>query len=170
MRRLGVTLDSVSLKRLLRYPKQVNRITVNDELGIDKLMNFVISKKLYLVLDYDGGIEGEWSQTCGVEIVRQIIIKLSDHKGLEYLAPGKITSIIMKRLRIMGFNGTGDKLMLRVAVASQDKTIVSDDSDFWNPADTNSPGDENAIVCKFCGDNLDVKVIVLFTLFMILEN
>ncbi len=170
MNRLGITLDSVSLNSLLRTPKPSRKMTVNDELGIEKLIKLVISGKLFINLDRDGGIEGEWSETCGVENVRQIVIKLIDHHGLEYLTPKTIPSNLMNQLRNMGFTDTGDKLILRVAVASEDKTIVSDDPDFWNPAASSSRGDPNALVCKFCKDNLDVTIILLTMLFLTSDN
>jgi hypothetical protein len=59
---------------------------------------------------------------------------------------GKIEGALKRRLKELGFEDTVDRLIVRTCLSTTDRRIVSDDSDFWDPADKNSTGMKDAPV------------------------
>jgi hypothetical protein len=114
------------------------------------------------VLDRAGGLQGEWIKTCGEELVAVVITKWDELEGISFAdTPAKIHHHIVKKLKVLGFNDTVDKLILRLAVETQDHTIVSDDNDFWDPKSTKKRGKPNAAVARLCREQLGIKITLL---------
>lgn len=162
---MEVILDTVCLKSLRRLP--------NGEIpqrgfppGIQKLTMAISQRKFMLVIDSGGGIRGEWGETCDHEFVDSLIAKLESIGGIRTQRPtNSIPSPHRRRLQGLGFIGTIDKLIVRTSLALSERHVISDDSDFWNPHDEDSPGDKNAPVALYLRDNLEINVQLLGFLF-----
>jgi hypothetical protein len=117
---------------------------------------------LLLVLDRAGGLESEWVETCGKETVGVILSKWEELKGVTFLpAPHSLHHHITKRLRLLGFSDTIDKLILRLAAVTADHIVVSDDNDFWDPKLTTERGNANAPVTRLCREQLGITIMLL---------
>ncbi len=116
-----------------------------------------------LAIDSQRALVDEWQKTCGPDI-KALVAHWGDNlKGIVFVGnlrnPPQSTA---RRLRNLGFgNDTGDKLVLRIAMRTKDRTIISDDSDFWNPSDTRAKGNPNAPVARLCKDELKVTILLL---------
>ena len=58
---------------------------------------------------------------------------------------------VSRALPRLGFKDTVDKLVLRTAHNTDDKRVVSNDPDFWDPQDKKQFGDPGAPVAKLSG-------------------
>jgi len=126
------------------------------------LTHHIVKRELIFAVDSDGGLIDEWKKTCGVEIVKQLLIIWEPYGGIvTYKLNTKIPNTINNALRRLGFKGTIDRLILKIAVQTNDKKIISDDKDFWNPRDTKSLGVHNSIVAQFLLNNLSIEVFIL---------
>ena len=76
-----------------------------------------------------------------------------------------IPNVIIKRLLAFGFNDTIDKLIVRLAYKTNDKKVVSDDSDFWDPRRNRPVGDAGGCVANLLWRQLSIEVMLLGTLF-----
>lgn len=152
-------IDSVAVNHLLRPPKQKRVVTHPIPLGA-----FMRAKILTFMVDPKRGIIDEWSNTSSPEAVAQLVIQWEALGGLRVVRQlGKLYSADSKKLRRLGFDDTIDKLVLKVALATDDKTIVSEDSDFWDPKNPGrrSVGKNDAVVCKFLREVMGVDVSTL---------
>jgi len=155
-----IVLDSVSLNHLLRGSRKV-RERFSDSVGtpIDQAIN---EGCLKLALDSAKGLISEWGTTCGAEIVHVLITKWESQRGLFIIEPlGKLSSAQRKHLSAYGFNDTCDKLILRIAIATEDRIVVSDDSDFWDPNKIANYGNKNAPVARLIREELDITLLNL---------
>jgi hypothetical protein len=151
---MEIVLDSQAVNHLVRQPKKVG---AKLSTSID---SHIKAKRLVLAIDAARGVVDEWTRTIGPEIAKALIVQWSPafrHFG-NLRNP---TQSVGRKLRQLGFEKGGDRLILRVALATSDKTIVSHDCDFWDPADTDSPGDPRAPVAALCRKHLGVTVMLI---------
>lgn len=159
---MQVVLDTVVVNHLLRRPA-AGRKAASFSTSIDE---YIDNGRLTVHVDKDGGIIDEWKDTCGREYIEALMIRWYDAKGLFSVhKPGRIPPATVNKLRQLGFDDTIDKLLLRVALSEvkgiTDKIVVSNDSDFWNPANPNDVGERNAPVAKLLRDEIEVIVYTL---------
>lgn len=155
--RIDVVIDTVAVHHVLRRPRRtsgVRRETVLDE--------HFKAGALRVVLDMSRGLLSEWERTCGRDAVGVILARWEGFRGVAFVREvGRISPAIGKRLRQCGFKDTVDRLVLRISLATADRTIVSNDSDFWDPKSTGSLGDGAAPVATILRDQLNVTVLLL---------
>ncbi|GAH66670.1 unnamed protein product, partial [marine sediment metagenome] len=88
-----------------------------------------------LVVDDRGGLIGEWFQTCGAEYVKNFLVRWEPFGAVTQVnAINSIGFPFSRQLTQLGFKGTVDRLILRIAIVTDDKTVTSEDSDFWDPS------------------------------------
>ena len=105
------------------------------------LQRCVSTANLSIAVDPDHAIIHEWERTAGREAVQLLVVEWFESGALfTVLSLGRIPTQVNRQLRAAGFDGTIDKLMLRVAMVTADRILVSDDSDFWDPTDPTHPG------------------------------
>ena len=68
---------------------------------------------------------------------------------------------LRKKLRQLKFEDGGDRLVLRIAIVTADRTIVTSDPDFWDPANKASVGNSNAPVARILKDDEEIRVMTL---------
>ena len=156
-----VVLDTVSLCHLLRTPRRVKPRDrkASFETALDRPME---EEKLSLALDTTGGLVSEWQQTCGEDVVGVVLTRWVDLNAILYIdKPSKLGTAITKKLRQLGFDDTIDKLILRIAGSTVQRTVVSDDNDFWDPRSTKLRGNRNARVAKFCREELNIVIMLV---------
>lgn len=162
---METALDTVSFQHLLRTPrKSRNPQTQNSryETSLDSPMR---RGALRIVVDASGGLVDEWRKTCGHEAVAVILSRWEPIGGV--MAIKDIPSIdrtVARELRRLGFNDTIDKLVLRLGIASSNKTVVSEDGDFWDPRMPSRRGDPSSPVARLCWSRLGVTVMLLKSL------
>jgi hypothetical protein len=162
-----IALDSVSLNHLLRPPRK-SRARHTTATTLDRYLK---NGELQIALDRGGGVVGEWSRTCNHEVVRVLITYWESLRALIVVSPlSTIPHHTSRRLRRAGFNDAGDKLLLRVALSTQHRILVSDDSDFWDPHHSKSRGDTASVVATLCRQELAVTVLLLRMLMELLRG
>lgn len=155
---MEIILDTASLQHLLRNPQE-RPGRDSYETALDTPMR---KQKLILVLDRVGGLQGEWIETCGEEIIAVLINKWEELRAISFVdTPPKIHHHLTKKLKHLGFNDTIDKLILRLAAKTKDKTVVSDDNDFWDPKSLKERGNRNALVARVCREELGITITLL---------
>lgn len=155
---MEVVLDTVSLNHLLRAPRK-RPGTSTWETSLDAPMK---KQKLKLTLDTVGGLLNEWEKTCGEEVVGVVMSRWEELRGIVLVdRPPTLSSAASRKLRELGFDGTIDRLVLRLGLASKDHTVVSDDNDFWDPKSKTERGNPNAAVARFSREELGVAVTLL---------
>lgn len=161
---IDIVLDTVSLQHLLRKPGKCNS---GKGRGLCTLLDEPISRRrLEIGVDSGGALIQEWRRTCGDELITLLVTRWSDLGGLRSVNNlPKVPNVILRKLRRMGFVGVIDKLIIRIAITLTEKQIVSNDSDFWDPSNTNSLGNDDACVARLVREHLGVCVILLPTLF-----
>jgi hypothetical protein len=154
-----VVLDTVSFQHLLRTPKKSPKKS-GLETALDAPMR---NGNLSLVFDSQDGLIGEWERTCGVDATRVVFTRWSEFPDAVKLkdALPTIATALRKRLRQLGFDDTIDKVVLRLGVLARDRTVISDDNDFWDPRSTQRRGDKNAPVARLCREELGVTITLL---------
>ena len=158
---MEVTLDSTTVVSLLRTPRKARK----PREYATRLDTYVKHGSLRVGVDPDHAIFDEWKRTAGDEYVEQVVIKWNDLGGIVTVPKlGRWNPHVGKKLRALGFTGTIDKLLVKVALVLRDKVVVSDDSDFWDPSkphDRRIRGNQNAPVAKLLTDELNVNVYTL---------
>lgn len=104
----------------------------------------------------------EWEQTCSREAVAALLPIWEAWGGIVYV--NQIASLPVgatKCLRRLGFTGTVDKFILRLALALRDHNVVTEDCDFWDPRDVRGKGNRRAPVAHYCRTELGVSVWLL---------
>jgi hypothetical protein len=161
---MEIILDTVSLQHLLRPASRrpgARQARLRLETSLDPILR---TGALVLVMDSDGGLLGEWLTTCGREYVQVLITRWSTYISLVERPPN-LSRNLSRKLRQLGFSDTIDKLILRLAVQTNDHYIVSDDSDFWDPLHVSAKGKVNAPVAKYIRDEFGVTVMLLGQLY-----
>ena len=165
---MQVVLDSVSLLHLLRPSKpskKAKRSTPAHQNPLDRPMRL---GKIRLAVDSQRGLISQWQELCGIEVVKVLITRWEELDGIFVIEnPLRPKPAIAKRLRILcfGLKSPIDTLILRLALATVDRIIVSEDSDFWDPTKPkNDPGvlgNPNAPVARLCREELNVTILLL---------
>jgi len=155
-----IVLDSSSLNHLLKKAKTV-RDRFNNAVGT-ALDDAIDKGKLQLAVDPTRILIDEWKQTCGSEIVQVLITKWESKKGIKLVGKlGTFSNSQRKKLLELGFTGTIDKLIVKIAIVAEDHTIVSEDSDFWDPINIDNSGKKNAPVARFLREEFEITVLFL---------
>lgn len=112
-----------------------------------------------MCVDDAQGIVHEWERTANRDVVRQLIIHWQQYKGWKLVELHRSLPVqVTRALRQLAFKDTGDKLILRTAYNTEDRRVISDDPDFWDPRDTRKKGDRRAPVAALCREQLGVTV------------
>ena len=170
---MEVVFDSVTLNHLLRPPKASSRARRPAPARENPLDRWISLGKITLAIDFPRALVDEWEKTCGPDI-KVLVAHWGDIEGIIFIKnlqnPPQPT---FRRLRNLGFGrDTIDKLVLRIAMRTEDRTIISDDSDFWDPQkpnDSRMKGNPNAPVARLCKDELNVTILLLKKLIDILK-
>ncbi|MEK6334277.1 MAG: hypothetical protein AABM67_04955 [Acidobacteriota bacterium] len=165
-RAIEAVIDSVTLNSAFQPPKPSRKSAQFKADAVNPLDKPISDRRLKLALDEANGLRSEWVRTCGLPAVQAFVVHCEQYAGIQLIktpvSPGSAAS---KKLRFLGFgNNPVDKLILRIALATQDRIIVSDDSDFWDPKKPNDRrlrGDKNAPVARFCRKELGVTILLL---------
>jgi hypothetical protein len=163
---IEAVIDSVTLNSAFQPPKRSHKSPRTKRKAVNPLEKPISDRRLRLALDEDLGLRSEWEKTCGRRAVKDFMIYCEQFNGIQLIktlvSPASSAS---KKLKLMGFgHNTVDKLILRIALATQNPIIVSDDSDFWDPTKPNDRrvrGDKNAPVARFCRTELGVTILLL---------
>lgn len=161
-----VVLDSDSLNHLLRHPA---KFRLGKELRYGTSLDIHIAEsRVKLAIDGSRALVDEWQRTNEPEAVKVALTKWEGRGGIHPIDRlGKWDTAQSRFLKNAGFTDTGDKLVLRIALGAPNRTIVSDDSDFWDPQNKKNFGNKNAPVRKFLREQLQVTVFVLGTFMQI---
>lgn len=162
---MQVVIDSVSMLSLLRpskLTKKSKRSAQSYESPLDKYMRL---EKIKLAIDSSRGLISEWARTCGSpELIQVLVTRWEELRGIFLIEnPPRPKQAISKRLRILGFGLKSpiDTLVLRLALGTNDRIVVSEDSDFWHPYDIRMKGKPNAPVARLCKEELGVTILLL---------
>jgi hypothetical protein len=155
-----IVLDSCSFNAIATKPKQKGsrkkqppRFETNLDAGLR-------SQKVVLVLDDEEGLLNEWSTTSGPEFTKVIVSIWSGWKAVHFVKLSKpLPSNQRRHFREKGwFRDIGDRLVLRIALNSPEKNVVSEDTHFWDPGKPKNRGKQSAPVAKYLREELDVAV------------
>ena len=157
---MQVVVDSVSMNHVVRSPKKSGTRFAT---CLDKPIK---DGRLTIALDAARGLQSEWENSCGPELIKRLVIKWKDLNGIVSIRNVRpLGGTVVKHLKSFGFKDKAiDKLVLKLARETNDHIVVSDDSDFWDPRDPRSPGNTNAPVARFCKRSLDIEIILLKSL------
>jgi hypothetical protein len=163
---LEAVIDSVTMNVAVRPHKpSLKSKRVKKDAG-NPLEKPISRRRLKLALDANNGLQSEWIRSCGPSAIKALVVHCEQYDGIRLikspLSPGPAAS---KKLRLLGFgNDATDKLILKIALATDDRIIVSGESDFWDPKKPNDrtiPGQPNAPVARFCREQLGVTILLL---------
>lgn len=101
----------------------------------DDLTVRIEARLVRVVVDAKRALIDEWKRTCNEELVQVLVARWEAVAGLYQLGKdGVVSGPLNRKLRELGFGcDTVDKLVLRIAIATTDRVILSDDSGFWDP-------------------------------------
>lgn len=162
---MDVVLDSVVVSSMLRG--EVAEELLDEELPCTCLDRFMRTGDLRAALDRDGGLLDEWRRTCDAEVIGVILTKWEELDGVVVVnGLGRIPPATGKRLRMLGFNDSMDRRIVRIALGTPDRRVSSTDTDFWDPDRSNrrAIGESNACVARLLRDELGVVVMTLMQL------
>jgi hypothetical protein len=153
-------LDTSALQHVLRRPKGKRSQGTELETCLDRRFR---AKTLSLVTDKAGGLVGEWEKTCGPD-AKVVFVAWSDRGVIRLISElPTLPPAISRKLSQLGFRDTIDRLVIKLAVASTGKLAISEDPDFWDPADANYFGSDAAVVAVLCRDALGISTLRLKT-------
>jgi len=121
---------------------------------------FIQKRRLRIGVDSERALIDEWMRTCSPEAIKVIIIRWSDYDGVRFVKKSNIHYHDKRKLRQLGFDDLIDMIILQVAIVLQDRTIVSNDCDFWNPKDERSPGNPRTPVATLCRNRWGIKILL----------
>jgi len=158
------TIDSVSMQSLCRHPAMKLRRSNEAEpvIGLRLIEEAIKASRFRVHLDAGHGIQGEWGATCGHEIIQVVLTKWIDLAGVVRTpAASTLPNSLKRKLQNAGFSDTGDKLIVRLAVAALHVHkitvfhIGTTDSDFWDPRDPSRRGNSSApVACALQEHNI----------------
>lgn len=148
---MDIVLDTVSLSYLINdHPTSANLFAAPKQ-----------GKYNYrLAVDDNLSLVDEWCQTCGKDIVASLLGQWEPFGGILRVSPSSIPYQARRKLNQLAFTDTIDKLIIRIALSTVDRTIVSDDCDFWDPDPTKRGSDKGCIALLLRKD-LNVRVCLL---------
>ena len=157
---MQVVVDSDSMNHVVRSPKKSGPRFAT---CLDKPIK---DGRLTIALDAARGLQSEWEKSCGPDRIKSLVIKWQDLNGIDWIGNVRpLGGTVVKHLKSLGFKDQPiDKLVLKLARETNDHIVVSNDSDFWDPRDTKSPGNGNAPVARFCKRSLGIEIILLKSL------
>ena len=95
-----------------------------------------------------------------------MIIHWESLNGIILKKPKTLPRNTIRQLQQLGYkNDNIDTVILKVAYQLNDKTIVSKDSDFWDPKNKNKQKNKNSPVTKYCREQLGITIMLLDTLY-----
>ena len=166
---MEVVIDTGVIHNFVRKPKK-NKCRNQDRSTRDcyetVLDNPICNGSLIIGLDKDNSLISEWKKTCGVELIQQLIIRWQDLNVRAIKIVERLPAIPMhvsRKLLLLGFDDAIDKLVLKISLNLDDKIVVANDSDFWDPMQpTNQKikGNPNASVAKLCKVELGVEILL----------
>jgi len=128
----------------------------------DLVTKLVHRKGLRVVVDRGTALIDEWKKTVSPEIVQALVVKWSDDGGLVQVRKDcKMPKDLARELQRLSFTDTCDKLIVRIAIGTTDRTIVSNDSDFWDPKDSTRQGDATAPVAVALDKHENIRIMTL---------
>jgi hypothetical protein len=138
-------LDTKTIAAVLRLPARGRAIR-----GPTVFDKHVARGALVVVVDDGRGIISEWVSTAGPD-VHELVRKWAEGNGLKLVRPRTMPSGIRNCDTEIRLRDTVDKLVVRTALAADDKNIVAEDSDFWHPDIARTGGmvgDPSAPMCS----------------------
>lgn len=148
---MDIVVDTVSMQHICRGSNK----------GHDVVSTGVSNRKLRVAIDRARSLVDEWKQTANPEVVKNLLIRWSDQGGVVAVHERKMPRGLATLLAKHGFVDTCDKLAVRIATATTDRIIITEDSDFWDPRDSNRKGDRNAPVAKALWDEESIVPLTL---------
>lgn len=167
---MEIVLDTVCLQNLLRRQRKRQRQQSGIKRYDTPLDPYMRSGDIYIALDRERGLISEWFRTCGEEPIKALVSRWEPYGAILMIRQlPRIHPHVNKKLRQLGFTGPIDKLILRISLATRDQIVVSNDKHFWDPSDRRLLGDSNAPVARLCKNQLDVTILLLYTLIQMLH-
>ncbi len=159
---MQVVVDSVSMNHVVRPPPKKSGTQF-----VNCLDNPIKDGRLKIALDAARGLQSEWENSCGTELIKILVIKWADLNGIVWIRELRpLGGTIVKQLKNLGFKDQPiDKLVLKLARETNDHIIVSNDSDFWDPSRKKPVGDPTGCVADLLLEKLGIEVMLLATLF-----
>jgi hypothetical protein len=154
-RTLEAVLDANVINSISRAPSRP---------PCDRLSKAIEGRRLRVCVDRELGIVSEWEQTANRDFVRQLIIHWQTFGGWRLVElTASLPLEVRRALRRLAFDDAGDKRILRTAYNTEDRRVVSNDPDFWDPRDSDrrSVGRPSAPVAVLCRERLGVTVSTL---------
>jgi hypothetical protein len=127
-RTLEAVLDANVINSISRAPSRP---------PCDRLSKAIEGRRLRVCVDRELGIVSEWEQTANRDFVRQLIIHWQTFGGWRLVElTASLPLEVRRALRRLAFDDAGDKRILRTAYNTEDRRVVSNDPDFWDPRDS----------------------------------
>lgn len=159
---MQIALDTVCVSKLLRNCDKSRLRRKTTSVGCTTIDPPIEKGTLRLAVDKSFALIHQWEKTCGEEAVRALVTNWESKRAFLVISPlPSIPHAARGRLRAFGFTDTIDKLVLKLAFATVDKIVVSDDSDFWDPTQPGRRGDPRSPVAAYFYNHLGVRVWTL---------
>jgi hypothetical protein len=129
---------------------------------VDDITGLVEKGLVRIAVDRQRAIESEWKKTAGEEAVKGLMVRWHDARGLVIVRrDGVLHRDLRARLDELAFNDQIDRWIIRTALVTTDRQIVSEDPDFWDPRRRDSKGKPDAPVAKLLRDEHGIEVETL---------
>jgi len=139
----------------------VNHLVLVPPAGSDGVTSMARAGAIVVIVDEAQALTAEWIKTGG-DGARALLGLWLSLGVVRFRQPARTIPVALrKRLGAKMLKDTVDKLMLRIAMASPISTIVSHDSDFWDPHDRRACGLAGAPVRSAILELLGVAVLLL---------
>lgn len=174
---MNITLDANCISSLARPPRRTKkratkkRGRVATAVGLLRLDMHVQRGDVSLNTDSGLGLLDEWRRTCGTDELKQLIVKWRDKKAIVLVQLRRnLEPHQTQYLRTAGFADAGDRLIVRIALNAQERNLVTNDPDFWDPRRTSMRGNSAAPVHRYLLAECGITSIMLGELFSRLPN
>jgi hypothetical protein len=171
---MQIVIDTVCIAKLIKNigPIRDGGKKIKPEILGTPLDIYLMKGQVIVLLDNVEGLKGEWENTCGKEYIEEILTQWNDnYKSVVKIEPVRsIGYPHSKKLKMLGFKDNIDRLVIRIALSANERNIISDDPDFWDPNDKNVKGDPNACVAKLCRESLGITNWLLDNFLQILAS
>jgi hypothetical protein len=161
---MDVVLDSESVNSICRKPRKTKKQSGRE----DDLTTRVRLKLVRVVVDHESAILDEWLQGSNHEVVKALVVAWKDHGGFRLVSresfarSKKAAKPVLKKAKISYSypNQPMDNRLVATAMSTTDGVLVSSDSDFYDPSDATSLGNQAAPVATLLR-TIGVTVITL---------